>query len=284
MSAPVGASRSAEAFAFFGLAFGLAAMIGLAAPYIGEASALLTMLTPLVAVFIMSIRNPLTGGFRAALAELGVSKAGVRLWPLAAIAPMLIFAGGLAILVLAGQTRLMMPDVPLGQLAANLLAGLVIGCLLAFCEEIGWRGYMLPRMSGYGLIPGMLIVGFLHGSWHLPLLLTTDYYHPDGNPWIIVPMFMTTLTLAGVFYGYLRVRSGSIWPVAVAHAAVNASWNLSERLSQTRSPLVLEYIGGESGLVMIVGLMAVNLLLIALIRRTARQRPQGVAGHVHTEV
>lgn len=33
---------------------------------------------------------------------------------------------------------------------------------------------------------------------------------------------MLTLTAAGAFYGYLRIASGSVWPVAVAHAAFRA--------------------------------------------------------------
>jgi membrane protease YdiL (CAAX protease family) len=108
----------------------------------------------------------------------------------------------------------------------------------------------------------MLIVGFLHGVWHLPLMLTTDYYHATGNPWIIVPLFLLTLTMAGVFYGYLRLWTGSIWPVALAHAAQIMAWNISADVSETKSPIVLEYIGGESGLLMIAGLLIVNVFLV----------------------
>ena len=104
------------------------------------------------------------------------------------------------------------------------------------------RGGRLARLHaaalrGIGMVPAMLIVGFLHGVWHLPLLLTTDYYHPTGNPWIVAPLFLVTLTLAGVFYGFLRVWTGSVWPVAVAHAAVNIAWGISSEVSRTKSPL-----------------------------------------------
>ena len=34
-------------------------------------------------------------------------------------------------------------------------------------------------------------------------------------------MVMVTLTLAGVWYGWLRLWSGSIWPVTLAHSAFN---------------------------------------------------------------
>jgi membrane protease YdiL (CAAX protease family) len=119
------------------------------------------------------------------------------------------------------------------------------------------------------LVAAMLIVGFLHGLWHLPLLLTTDLYHASGDPWIVAPLFLVTLTLAGVFYGYLRVTTGSIWPVAGAHAAVNIAWGISTEVSQTRS--ALEYIGGESGLLMICGLLAADAVLIQKLRNAARE-------------
>lgn len=113
------------------------------------------------------------------------------------------------------------------------------GTLFALCEEVGWRGYMLPQMMrGLGVVAAMLIVGFLHGVWHLPLLLTTDLYHAAGNPWIVTPPFLITLTLAGMFYGYVRVTTGSIWPVAGAYSAVNIAWGISTEVSQTKCSIM----------------------------------------------
>jgi hypothetical protein len=70
--------------------------------------------------------------------------------------------------------------------------------------------------------------------------------------------------------GYLRVTTGSIWPVAGAHAAVNVAWGISMEVSQTKSTLVLEYIGGESGILMICGLLAADAVLIRRLRRATR--------------
>ncbi len=139
--------------------------------------------------------------------------------------PACIFAAGLAVLLGLGWTEVAGPQIsgPMLDVAGNLLLGFAVATLLSLAEEIGWRGYLLPRMFGYGVVPAMLLVGLLHGTWHLPLLLTTDYYHSGENPWIVTPMFLATLTLAGVFYGILRIWTASVWPVAVAHAAVNVS-------------------------------------------------------------
>jgi CAAX protease family protein len=109
-------------------------------------------------------------------------------------------------------------------------------------------------------------VGFLHGVWHLPIMLTTDYYHHTGNPWLVVPLFLATLSLAGIFYGFLRIWTGSVWPVAIAHSTANMAWDIMNEMTQTKSPLVLEYVGGESGLIMVGGLLVFSLFVIRYMR------------------
>lgn len=182
---------------------------------------------------------------------------------------MLIHAAGLLILAASGLTMLAIPEITGsdGFIILKITLGFGIATLFALGEEVGWRGYMLPRLKELGLVVAMLLVGLLQGLWHMPLLLTTDYYHSTGNPFIVVPLFLTTLTVAGVFFGFLRIWTGSVWPVAVAHAAANMAWELSAEVSQSKSELVLEYVGGESGVIMIGGLLIIDLFLIGQMRK-----------------
>ena len=50
----------------------------------------------------------------------------------------------------------------------------VISILTAsFAEELGWRGFALPRLQQrYGPVLGTIILGTLHGLWHLPAFFT----------------------------------------------------------------------------------------------------------------
>jgi membrane protease YdiL (CAAX protease family) len=202
------------------------------------------------------------GQRRAAVARLGLGRLGLKAWPVALIVPQVILFGALLLLAAVGLTTI---AVPASQGAAdvilNIIVSIAIMTLIAAGEEVGWRGYMLPRMTGLGPLRAMLAVGFLHGLWHMPLLFMTDLYHADGNVWIVVPMFLVTLTLAGVVYGVLRLWTDSIWPVALTHAAVNVAWGVAGEMSAVKTPLVLEYLGGESGLVMIGSLLAITTVL-----------------------
>ncbi|MGB3142231.1 MAG: CPBP family intramembrane glutamic endopeptidase [Aestuariivirga sp.] len=256
--------NSRKAFIFYGITLALALAVTFTVPRIGEASLPLTMMTPTVATLIMLTVIAPEGGPRKALSLLGLDRAGLKAWPLAIAGPAAIHLAGLVILSLAGLAVFTAPQMTgsVGFAIFKILSGLLIGTLFALGEEIGWRGYLLPRLLGRGVVPAMLLVGFLHGVWHLPLMLTTDLYHNSGNPLLVVPLFLVTLTLAGVFFGFLRLWTGSVWAVAIAHAAANMAWEIMTEMTQTKSAVVLEYVGGESGVIMIGGLLVFCFFIV----------------------
>jgi membrane protease YdiL (CAAX protease family) len=266
-----GFRESRKAWGFYAITLCLAGLVAVAVPFIGETSLPITMLTPTLAAIVMLLVVAPEGSLRQAICSLGLTEAGLKAWPLAIAAPAAIHLVGVLVLLLTGLTLFAMPHIEGSPLLAaiDIVLGFVIGTGFALGEEIGWRGYMLPRLLGIGVVPAMLVVGFLHGLWHLPIMLTTPYYHNTGNMLIVVPMFLATLTLAGVFFGFLRIWSGSVWPVAIAHAAANFFWEFAARMTETKSAMALEYVGGESGIIMIVGLLIVDGLLLRKMKRAS---------------
>ena len=260
--------NSRKAFIFYAITLALAVAVIFLVPWIGQASLVVTMLTPTVATLIMLTWIAPEGGFRKAISLLGLDRAGFKGWLLAIAGPAALHLVSFLILSIAGLAVFAAPQITgsVGFAIFKISTGLVVGTLFALGEEIGWRGYMLPRLLTRGVVPAMLLVGFLHGIWHLPLMLTTDYYHNSGDPLLVVPLFLVTLTLAGVFYGFLRLWTGSVWPVAIAHAVVNMIWEIMTEMTQTKSALVLEYVGGESGVIMIVGLAVFSFFVIRYMR------------------
>jgi len=100
---------------------------------------------------------------------------------------------------------------------------LVFGLLGVFGEEPGWRGFALPRMQqSYGPVTGSLILGALHGFWHLPAFLVADALGP-----FILPNFITFVltAIAGtVLYTWIYNNTrGSILIAILIHSASNAA-------------------------------------------------------------
>ncbi len=106
-----------------------------------------------------------------------------------------------------------------GFLAFTLI--LPINMIFTFGEEFGWRGYLLPKLLPLGGWQAVVITGIIWGLWHAPLIALDGYNFP-GHPWLGILMMMVFCIAVGAFLAWLRIRSGSIWPGALAHAAINA--------------------------------------------------------------
>jgi len=83
-------------------------------------------------------------------------------------------------------------------------------------EELGWRGFLLPRLMriGLGQWEAMIITGFFWGMWHTPLFLSRRYPH------LGLIMSVGYDVVLSVVFGWLRLASGSVWVAAVAHATL----------------------------------------------------------------
>lgn len=252
----------------------LAMSLGLAlfaAPVIGEWSTMIVMLTPLVAVLIMKLAITREGYSRSGWADLGLDRAGTKVWGLAVGVPFVVLLAAYAGVWISGVAGVQMPaNIP--DVLINFALNFSIALILCFGEEVGWRGYMLPKLLGLGTVPAMLWTGFLQGVWHLPFIVFTSLYHGEGNVLLIVVLFLTTMTVAGVLFGYLRIVSGSTWPAVIAHSIFNAWWTLFGAFTVASSPLAFEYLAGESGLLTLVGTMIAAVWLVRRMSPSASLR------------
>ncbi|MEZ4869438.1 MAG: type II CAAX endopeptidase family protein [Caldilineaceae bacterium] len=222
-----------------------------------------TMLAPTVAVLVMLLVITRKGYTKAGWQPLGLQRFGFSLWPLAVIAPvtLLLCAYSVTVLLEVAQWH-WGDDVSIGQWTVKLLIHIGIMTVAVLGEEIGWRGYLLPHLLPLGRVRAVLLSGLLHGVWHLPLILLTPFYHGDGNRWIVVPLFLLMLTAAGIFYGYLRLMSGSVWPGALAHSVFNTVLETLKVLTVPISALGMEYLAGESGIISLALLIAMVSVLL----------------------
>lgn len=108
----------------------------------------------------------------------------------------------------------------LGQLAWGSLPFIFVTMLLSnVWEEIGWRGFALPRLlEKRPAWQVVLIMGLLWSLWHLPLMLNPA--SPMASlPWYGEILFSLSLT---VLYTWLYLNTGrSLFFVSVFHALSN---------------------------------------------------------------
>lgn len=96
----------------------------------------------------------------------------------------------------------------------------------ALGEEVGWRGYMMPRLKErFGLLNGRLLGGVVWGVWHWPLMLLVGYEYGTnylGAPVLGLVVWCMVCFALNTLLDLLYEKTGCIWVPAIAHGAFNA--------------------------------------------------------------
>lgn len=174
---------------------------------------------------------------RRSLRGLGWAPGPIRILLLALALP-LAYAGGVYALVWASgmggfeagpalsayRAKLGLdPTTPAAPTLLLFLAwGLPPNALAALGEEIGWRGFLLPRLvARHGYRRGALASGVIWAVYHWPAILIAGY-HAGSTP---LPYALACFSIATVgwsfAYAWLRLRAGSLWPAVLLHASHN---------------------------------------------------------------
>ncbi len=102
-----------------------------------------------------------------------------------------------------------------------LSVGVLATVTWALGEELGWRGFLFPRLvSRFGFNIGCLITGLIWAAWHYPDLLW-GHYNAGTNPVFALVCFTAGVVASAFISGWLRMRSQSIWPSVLVHASHN---------------------------------------------------------------
>jgi membrane protease YdiL (CAAX protease family) len=171
--------------------------------------AVLGIFGPLAAATALTARADGRAGVRALYARLLPTRVHPIWYAIALLLPGALLAALLGLLRLAGHRG----DLVLHRGAATLVVGLVV----AIAEEVGWRGYALPRLRAhFGAVAGSAILGLVWLVWHVPMFLG------QGVPLsLMVPM---TLMFVGgsLMFTWLDARtSGSLFIAVLAHLGLH---------------------------------------------------------------
>jgi membrane protease YdiL (CAAX protease family) len=211
------------------------------------------MLTPTVAAMLMLFVVTRQGREPGVWRGLGLRPSGRAYWPVALLATAAVSVIGLLVALTLPSAHYVTPDgwysLPIELMIEVALTSVTI----VLGEELGWRGYLLPRLRYLGDVKAMIIVGVIHATWHMPVILGTDVEYIDGNRLIIVPLFYGTIMGASFFMGLLRIYSHSVWPASLAHAAHNAMWGITGSFMVASSVTAESYVAGDGGIVILIG-------------------------------
>ncbi len=148
---------------------------------------------------------------------------------------------------------------------AALLVAPFFNAVFGFGEELGWRGYLLPKLLPLGKLRAYLLVGIIWGLWHLPLVAVGFTY--PGHPVAGVILFTVLTTAFGAYLNQLTLRHRSSVLAGWAHGVFN-----SQKLGvyPVLFPDVNPLLGGYAGVVGITIWSALGVLQARSRTRTGR--------------
>ena len=168
---------------------------------------LLALFGPTVAAFVVSWAD---GSLVELRQRITVRRAAPRLYVLAMAVPFTVAGTAAALWTVAGH-----PAPGVGSIGAIeiLIFVLVIG------EEIGWRGFLLPRLRASLSLPAAgLVTGIVWNLWHLPI------YLQPGQGLAAFAVFAWWVIPFAVVMGFVAERARfSVLVATVMHGSANVA-------------------------------------------------------------
>ena len=166
------------------------------------------------------------GGLRELFGRLLIWRVGIGWWAFALFALGLMFLGGMVLAALFSGSAL---NLSFAQPLYMFIPLLVIRTLTdsGLGEELGWRGFLLPRLQArYSALVASIIVGIVWGLWHWPLFLMEGLppYYEFGQmvgviPGILALVFFLTVPWSILFTWMYNNTKGSLLLACVFHGS-----------------------------------------------------------------
>jgi CAAX protease family protein len=139
--------------------------------------------------------------------------------PLLVLASTLLTPGAIASFVPTSPVRWLVTYV-----VVFVIGGVAGGPLF---EEIGWRGFALPRLQvQMGPLGGTLVLGVMWAVWHLPqYALLPEWVAQNGgaDPASVLAFFVLVMALSPLMTWLFNNTRGSVLLAVLTHASVNTA-------------------------------------------------------------
>jgi membrane protease YdiL (CAAX protease family) len=197
-------------------------------PVLRQVTALIPLMLSFLGLLLLVILRVAAG--RAPMAQVELAGGNWRYWLAFGLAIMAWYglqAALNAVTGLGGSQLAPLPAVPgldptalliIGAVQTVLL-GPILGLVITFGEEYGWRGYLQSELFKLGRVRGVLLLGVIWGIWHWPLILM-GYNYPDHRLLGLALMALYTTGL-GIVLSFAVLKSGSVLLASFLHALNN---------------------------------------------------------------
>ncbi len=162
-------------------------------------------------------------GYRSLFSRLGKWQVGIRWYAVALLTvPVLVVA---ILTVLSRTDPAFLPAIAAEQDKTTLaITGVVMGLAVGFFEELGWSGFVVPRLRRrFSLLATGLVVGLLWGAWHYP-----PFSPSGGDAGALSPVVYLSVLLFSFLPAYrvllvwIYERTNSLLLVVLMHAPLSA--------------------------------------------------------------
>jgi membrane protease YdiL (CAAX protease family) len=203
---------------------------------------------PMLAAMVVARAD---GGLSALLRPLAIWRVDARFYLAALGLPGSIFVAAAALYNLLGHAEpyFYPPNRP------AFIAALIV---FSIGEEIGWRGFALPRLlNRYGPLLASAILGVLWTAWHIPMLAL------QGVSPVLYLAFVPYMIGGSVLFTWIYQHTrGSLWLAVLAHVGAHLN-NPGHALPGRSMPIVLHS----------VAYVALAAVLIGVDRSVFGSRP-----------
>jgi membrane protease YdiL (CAAX protease family) len=146
------------------------------------------------------------------------------------------------------------------------IVGAVILWLLTWGmgEEVGWRGFALPRLQRHrSALAATIVLGVIHAFWHLPAFFYKDAYKAMGLA-AGLPMLVISVVAAAILFTWIyNSTRGSLLMVTVFHGLFD--WLSVSKAGGATAPAIM------SAVVWVLAVLVVVIYKPANLSRVEKQ-------------
>jgi membrane protease YdiL (CAAX protease family) len=218
MSYLVSLIRTHSLITFFMLAYALAWWIWILYAFGITFLGPIFALGPFLAAIIVTALTRGTVGLKVLLSRMVPWRVGLGWYAAALLLPVAVYLFTVSLNILLGASASTAEQFGSWYLIFPLFAySLLFPLSGAFGEELGWRGFALPRVQArLWALSAALVIGVIQTAWHLPLFMTDRSTPP-------VPLIVGYMGLGILATWVFNNTRGSVLITMVLHASFNTN-------------------------------------------------------------